>query len=122
MCLKRSAIIFRFTQNEQGTIQDKAIRHGREDSDTGMAVEFNIWWGWVLCGDYLDPADHDGGQWSSISYLSSDIQRNILQTQSAYRAEALVAIITIIPHNTPRAAATISSHPASDPSQGSQLK
>ena len=95
--------------------------YGREDSDTGMAVEFNIWWGWVLCGDYLDAADH-GGQWSSISYLSSDIQRNILQTQSAYRAEALVAIITIIPHNTPRAAATISSHPASDPSQGSQLK
>ena len=76
----------------------------------------------VLCSDYLDPADHDGGQWSSISYLSSDIQRNILQIQSAYRAEALVAIITIIPHNTPRAAATISSHPASDPSQGSQLK
>ena len=24
----------------------------------------------VLCSDYLDPADHDGGQWSSISYLS----------------------------------------------------
>ena len=65
MCLKRSAIIFKFAQNEQSR-----IRHGREDSDTGMAVEFNIWWGWVLCGDYLDAADHDGGQWSSISYLS----------------------------------------------------